>query len=72
MAAQLHVAKYISSKRGKPILIDQNSHEYRLKSETGEYSHEYQLKSETGESKYWESQNKFCKIFFLGETLKLV
>ena len=25
MAAQLHVAKYISSKRGKPFLIDQNS-----------------------------------------------
>ena len=35
MAAQLHVANYISSKRGKPILIDQNSHEFRLKSEKG-------------------------------------
>jgi len=58
MASQLHVAKYISSKSGKPILIDQNSHEYRLK-------------SETGESKYWESQNKICKIFFFWGGVKL-
>ena len=41
MAAQLHEAKYISSKRGMPILIYQNSHEYWLK-------------SEMGESKYWD------------------
>ena len=45
MAAQLHVANYISSKRGKPILIDHNSHEYRLK-------------SETGASKYWDCRRR--------------
>ena len=33
MAAQLHVANYISSKRRKSN--DQNSHEFRLKSEKG-------------------------------------